>query len=44
MFIQRYVGIQMEKANRTRADGNYTGIFDKISKLGTFCQNNTAFL
>jgi len=44
MFIQRYVGIQMEKANRIRADGNYTGIFDKISKVGTFCQNKTVLL
>lgn len=30
MFIQRYVGIQMEEANRIKADGNYTGIYDKI--------------
>ena len=38
MFIQRYVGIQMETANRIRADGNHTGIYDEISKVGIFCQ------
>lgn len=36
MFIQRYVGIQMEKARRIRADGNYTGTLDTISKVDTF--------
>lgn len=41
MFIQRYIDIQTEKASRIKADGNYTGIFDKNSKVGTVCQKKT---